>query len=50
MAEDASMTVDADAIVCPYAPFWTYPGRRGFDDAFLIARENHGRRPCPIIK
>jgi hypothetical protein len=23
MAEDASMTVDADAIICPYAPFWT---------------------------
>jgi hypothetical protein len=23
MAEDASMTVDADTIICPYAPFWT---------------------------
>ena len=50
MAEEASMAVDADAIICPYAAFWTYPGKRGIGDAFLIPRENHGTRPCPIIK
>ena len=44
------MAVDADAIICPYAPFWTHPGKRGIDDAFLIPRESHGTRPCPIIK
>jgi hypothetical protein len=40
MAEDGSMTVDADAILCPYARFGRYPGKRGFDDAFLIPNEN----------
>jgi hypothetical protein len=36
MAEDASMTVDADAIICPYALVGRYPGKLWFDVAFQM--------------
>jgi hypothetical protein len=50
MADDASMTVDAGAIKCPYAPFGRYPGKRGFDDAFLIPTENPQEESMPNRK
>jgi len=50
MAEGVSMTVDADAIICPYARFGRYPGKRGSDDAFLIPKENPPEEPMPDQK
>jgi hypothetical protein len=39
MAENAPMTVDANAIICPYAPFGRYPGKRGVAEFFVRGEE-----------